>query len=94
MAAIWVNPAKTRSPATLIQTSRERGLESVDFFFDLTSDFLPELLKRTGDRIDRLAAGPADTGPRFAKILHANAGMRSQVALAQWCFATNATSSA
>ena len=83
MAAIWIILAKTRFPATLIQTSRERGLEPVDFFFDLASDFLPEFLKRTGDRIDRLAAGPADAGPRFAKILHTSEGMRSQVALAQ-----------
>ena len=83
MAAIWIILAKTRFPATLIQTSRERGLESVDFFFDLASDFLPEFLKRSGDRIDRLVAGPADAGPRFTKILHASEGMRTQVALAQ-----------
>ncbi|WP_345944709.1 sigma-54 dependent transcriptional regulator [Variovorax sp. dw_954] len=83
MAAIWIILAKTRFPATLIQTSREKGLEPVDFFFDLASDFLPEFLKRAGDRIDRLAAGPVDVSTRFAKILHASEGMRSQVALAQ-----------
>lgn len=83
MAAIWIILAKTRFPATLIQTSRERGLEPVDFFFDLASDFLPEFLRRTGERIDRLSVGPADAGPRFAKILHGSEGMRSQVALAQ-----------
>lgn len=83
MAAVWIILAKTRFPATLIQTSRERGLEPVDFFFDLASDFLPEFLKRTGDRIDRLVAGPADAGPSFAKIIHASEGMRSQVSLAR-----------
>jgi len=83
MAAIWIILAKTRFPATLIQTSRERGLEPVDFVFDLASDFLPEFLKRSGERIDRLAAGPADAGPRFAKILHTSEVVRSQVALAQ-----------
>ena len=83
MAAVWIILAKTRFPATLIQTSRERGLEPVDFFFDLASDFLPEFLKRTGDRIDRLVAGPVDAAPRFAKIIHASDGMRSQVSLAR-----------
>jgi DNA-binding NtrC family response regulator len=83
MAAIWIILAKTRFPAALIQTSRERGLEAVDFFFDLANDFLPEFLKRNADRINRLATGPADAGPSFAKILHASEGMRNQVALAQ-----------
>lgn len=83
MAAIWIILAKTRFPAALIQTSRERGLESVDFFFDLANDFLPEFLKRNADRINRLATGPVDAGPSFAKILHASEGMRKQVALAQ-----------
>ena len=83
MAAVWIILAKTRFPATLIQTSRERGLEPVDFFFDLASDFLPEFLKRTGDRIERLVAGPADAGPSFAKIIHASECMRSQVSLAR-----------
>ena len=42
MAAIWIMLAKTRFPAKLIQTSKENGLDSVDFQFDLASDFLPE----------------------------------------------------
>lgn len=83
MAAIWIILAKTRFPARLIQTSRERGLESVDFLFDLASDFLPEYLRRSGDRMERLAEGPVDTPPHFSKILHRSASMRQQVALAQ-----------
>lgn len=83
MAAIWIILAKTRFPATLIQTSRERGLESVDFFFDLANDFLPEFLQRSGERIERLATGLTDTAPGFAKILHASDVMRRQIALAQ-----------
>lgn len=50
MTAIWIILAKTRFPAKLIQTSREHGLESVDFFFDLANDFLPEFLQRGGER--------------------------------------------
>ena len=34
MAAISIILSKTRFPAKLIQTSREKGVESVDFFFD------------------------------------------------------------
>lgn len=66
MAAIWIILAKTRFPAQLIQTSRERGLEPVNFFFDLASDFLPEFLQRSGQRIARLSGGGqgASTGVR------------------------------
>jgi len=45
MAAIWILLAKTRFPAKLIQTSRENGLATVDFNFDLANDFLPEFLR-------------------------------------------------
>lgn len=83
MAAIWIILAKTRFPATLIQTSRERGLEPVDFFFDLANDFLPEFLQRSGDRIERLASGPIEAAPSFSKIIHASDNMRREIALAQ-----------
>ena len=83
MAAIWIILAKTRFPARLIQTSKEHGLESSDFLFDLASDFLPEYLRRSGDRIERLAEGPKGPAPHFNKILHRSAAMRQQVNLAQ-----------
>jgi DNA-binding NtrC family response regulator len=83
MAAIWIILAKTRFPARLIQTSRERGQESVDFLFDLASDFLPEFLRRSGDRIERLAEGPRTASAHFSKILHRSAAMSQQVSLAQ-----------
>ncbi|MEY4977740.1 MAG: hypothetical protein RLZZ352_10 [Pseudomonadota bacterium] len=82
MTAIWIMLAKTRFPAQLIQTSRERGLESVDFDFNLADDFLPEYLQRGSQRIERLAnARPAR--PEFAKILHTHPLMRQQIDAAQ-----------
>ncbi len=83
MAAIWIMLAKTRFPASLIQTSKERGLETVDFDFDLAGDFLPEFLHRSGERIDRLANGPKDPIPHFEKIVHKSAAVRGQVELAR-----------
>lgn len=83
MAAIWIMLAKTRFPARLIQTSREIGLEPVDFAFDLAGDFLPEYLRRSGERIERLARGPKETGAHFSKILHRSEVVRKQVELAQ-----------
>jgi transcriptional regulator with PAS, ATPase and Fis domain len=83
MAAIWIMLAKTRFPAKLIQTSKEHGLESVDFKFDLASDFLPEYLQRSGKRIERLANGPLEAVPHFGKIIHKSIAVKSQIQLAQ-----------
>lgn len=83
MAAIWIILAKTRFPAKLIQTSRERGLEPVNFFFDLASDFLPEYLQRTGERIIRLTQGAKEVTPEFGKIIHSSAAVRQQIGLAR-----------
>lgn len=83
MAAIWIMLAKTRFPAKLIQTSKERGLQAVDFPFDLASDFLPEYLQRSAERIERLAQGPSEIAPQFSKILHQSESVRRQVQLAR-----------
>ena len=82
MIAIWIILAKTRFPARLIQTSIERGLESADFLFDLANDFLPEYLRRSEARIERLQT-PALVPPEFVAILHGSDLMRRQVALAR-----------
>jgi len=83
MAAIWIILSKTRFPAKLIQTSREHGLEPVNFFFDLASDFLPEFLQRSGERITRLAEGAKELAPEFNKIIHRSTVMRQQIDLAR-----------
>jgi DNA-binding NtrC family response regulator len=83
MAAIWIMLAKTRFPAKLIQTSKEHGLQSVDFPFDLANDFLPEFLQRSAERIERLAHGPAEAAPQFSKILHRSIAVHQQVQLAR-----------
>jgi len=83
MAAIWIILSKTRFPAQLIQTSREQGLEPVNFFFDLASDFLPEFLQRSGERIARLAEGAKEVAPEFSKIIHRSAAVRQQIDLAR-----------
>ncbi len=79
MAAIWIILAKTRFPASLIQTSQQKGLEPVNFIFDLANDFLPEFLRRGDERAERLASGPLQLTPGFEKILHASDTMVRQI---------------
>ena len=83
MAAIWIILSKTRFPAKLIQTSREKGVESVDFFFDLASDFLPEYLQRSGERVRRLSDAAQLSTPEFKKIIHQSQVVASQIGLAR-----------
>ena len=83
MAAIWIILAKTRFPAKLIQTSRERGVETVDFPFDLANDFLPEYLQRTGDRVNRLTGAVQLLAPEFEKIIHRSQVVADQISLAR-----------
>ncbi|WP_284446559.1 sigma-54 interaction domain-containing protein [Fluviibacter phosphoraccumulans] len=82
MTAIWIILAKTRFPAKLIQTSKESGLESVDFIFDLANEYLPEFLQRSSERIERLSSA-IPTAPEFSKLIHRSPVMREQIQLAQ-----------
>ena len=82
MAAVWIILAKTRFPAKLIQTSKEKGLERVDFFFDLANEFLPEFLQRSSERISRLSNDEPKPAPEFGKIIHGSRAMREQITLA------------
>ena len=68
MAAIWIILSKTRFPAKLIQTSREKGVESVDFFFDL---------------VRRLSDAAQLSTPEFEKIIHQSQAVASQIGLAR-----------
>jgi len=83
MAAIWIILSKTRFPAKLIQTSREKGVESVDFFFDLAGDFLPEYLRRSGERVKRLVDAVQPASPEFDKIIHQSQVVADQISLAR-----------
>lgn len=91
MAVIWIMLAKTRFPASLIQSTQNKsndgnvtfGIEQVDFPFDLASDFLPEFLQRSDQRIERLATEPISNAPEFAKIIHASQVMKDQIDLAR-----------
>lgn len=82
MTAIWIILAKTRFPAKLIQTSKENGLESVDFIFDLANEYLPEFLQRSSERIERLSSA-IPTAPAFSKLIHRSPVMRERIHLAQ-----------
>jgi hypothetical protein len=45
MAAIWILLGKTRFPAELIESSKEHGVRTASVPFDISADFIPDLLR-------------------------------------------------
>jgi transcriptional regulator with PAS, ATPase and Fis domain len=70
MAAVWIILAKTRFPAELIESSRQHGVLTTSVPFDISADFIPDLLRSQDERLRQLSAGPAPEAPEFASIVH------------------------
>ncbi len=83
MAAVWVILAKTRFPAELIESAKDRGVRTASVPFDISAEFIPDLLDRPDREIERLAAAPPPESPEFSNIIHRSTIMKRMVARAQ-----------
>jgi len=83
MAAVWIILANTSFPAELIESSRQHGVRTVSFPFDLAADFVPDYTRRLDARIERLSAAPPPEAPEFARIVHRSEAMKRVIAMAQ-----------
>lgn len=83
MAAVWILLAKTRFPAELIESSREHGVRTAHVPFDISAEFIPDLLRHSDQRMARLAQGLADEAPEFTSIIHRSPQMRRVIEQAQ-----------
>ena len=70
MAAVWILLGKTRFPAELIESSKEHGVRTVSVPFDISADFIPDLLREQDDRLRQGSAAEPPDAPEFADILH------------------------
>jgi len=82
MAAIWMLLAKTRYPATLIESSREQGVKEVGIPFEMSAEFFPSADKQADDVLTRLMQGMPPEAPSFAAIIHRCSAMKRTVAMA------------
>lgn len=83
MAAVWILLAKTRFPAELIESSREHGVRTANVPFDISAEFIPDLLRRTDRTLESLAQGLPEETPEFADILHRSPQMKQVIARAR-----------
>ncbi|HUU39500.1 MAG TPA: sigma-54 dependent transcriptional regulator [Desulfatiglandales bacterium] len=70
MAAVWIILSKTRYPATLIESSIEKGVKVASVPFDISAEFLPDLLRGPDSRLEKLSAGLPPKAPEFENIVH------------------------
>ncbi len=70
MAAVWILLGKTRFRAEFIESSKEHGVRTADVPFDISADFLPDLLRDQDARLRLASAADAPAAPEFADIIH------------------------
>jgi DNA-binding NtrC family response regulator len=70
MAAVWIILGKTRFPAELIESSREHGVCTASVPFDISAEFLPDLLREQDERLRQASSGEPPQAPEFAAIVH------------------------
>jgi transcriptional regulator with PAS, ATPase and Fis domain len=83
MAAVWIIIAKTRFPATLIESSLKAGVKTASIPFDISAEFIPDLLRKPDERLEQLAAGLPQEAPEFASLIHRSKEMKRIIAKAR-----------
>ena len=83
MAAVWIILAKTRFPAELIESSRDHGVRTASVPFDISAEFIPDLLREPDRRLQSLTAGLPPEAPEFTDIIHRSPAMARVIAKAR-----------
>ncbi|MHC1698740.1 MAG: sigma-54 interaction domain-containing protein [Geobacteraceae bacterium] len=83
MAAVWILLAKTRYPAELLESSIEEGVKTANVPFDISADYIPSLLQKSDERLQRLSAGLPPESPEFDQIIHRSFPMQHVIAKAR-----------
>lgn len=89
MAAVWLLLAKTRFAADLIESSLQHGVRSVTVPFEISADFIPELLRERDEKLRLQSAAAPPDAPEFADIIHRSRAMQRVIHLARKVAARN-----
>ena len=83
MTAVWIILAKTRFRAELIESSRQTGVRTASIPFDISAEYIPDLLRGPDERLERLCLGLPPVAPEFEQIIHRSEVMKRAVAMAR-----------
>lgn len=80
MSAVWIIVAKTRFPAAqLIESSIVGGVKIVSVPFDISADYIPDLMRRADSKLEKMADGRPDETAQFEDILYRSNQMKKVV---------------
>lgn len=80
MAAVWIILAKTSHPAELIESSREKGLKTISLPFEISAEYVPDIVKPSDDEMLALTQGLPPESPEFGAIIHRSKEMKRVIA--------------
>ena len=85
MAAIWVILGKTRYQAELIQSSKQKGVETASVPFDntLSPEFVKDMLRLPDKQLEEFSAGSAGKALKFGDIIYQGAAMNRLISRAK-----------
>lgn len=83
MAAVWLLLGKTKYNARFIQSSPEQGAAFVDIPFDISAEFIPDILRPYDERLAALSTSAPRPGSGFADIVYRSPQMAREVERAE-----------
>jgi len=82
MSATWIFLSKMRYRAELIESSKQGGVQTVSIPFDISAEYIPDLMRQPDEELEMLAAGVAPESAAFSNIIHRSEPMRRELAMA------------
>ena len=83
MQSIWILMGKTTYPIQLLESSAEQGVHEADIPFDISAEYIPNLLAESDATLRRLAGGTTSARPGFEDIITQSPQMLAQIGRAQ-----------
>jgi len=83
MAAVWIILAKTRFLDELIESSPIAGVVTASVPFDISAEFIPDLLRQPDQKLSYLSSGLPPDAPEFSDIIHRSSVMERIIMKAQ-----------
>ena len=84
MAVVWILLSKTRFPASIIESSKKYGVKKTSIPFDISIDFIPNLLSKADENLERLAFAHANESSEFDSIVHRSEIMQRTITNAKY----------
>lgn len=83
MAAVWIILSKTRFLADVIQSSKTGGVQVSDVPFDLSAEYLPDIIRGADQRLEDLSVGQVPERASFGAIVYRGASMKRVIQRAE-----------